>query len=196
MLNLNMPRYWLAHFSDAGTLGLFAAAAYLPMAGRQIIEAVAQASLPRLAALYSVDRLQEFRSLALRLVVLVSAAGGAAVVVAAVVGRVVLRLAYTPEYASHSNVLTYLTISWALRYPCAIISIALVAAHRFQWIPAILIPPIIGGLVGGWLLIPRYGIEGAAWADMVSSLIQLAVASAAARTFFHGHLSNIESESR
>ncbi len=196
MLNVNMPRYWLAHFGEAGTLGLFAAAAYLPMAGRHIIEAVAQAAVRRLAALYSVGRLQEFRSLVLRLVVLASAAGGAAVVVAAAVGRVVLSLAYTPEYASNSNVLTYLTMSWALRYPCAIISIALVSAHRFQWIPAILILPVIGGLVAGWVLIPRYGIEGAAWADMVSSLIQLAVTLVVARTFFHRHLSSIESESR
>ena len=173
MLNLNMPRYWLSHSHGEAALGIFAAAAYLPLGGRRVLEAIGQAATPRMARYWAEGEWGAYRKLLLQLLVIGFAALTAGLIVVAIFGAEILRLLYTEEYAAHATVFTWLMLSWGLRYPGSFLTSGIIAARRFRLVAWAHFPSLLAAVTFGALLIPRYGLIGAAWADMISASIQL-----------------------
>lgn len=91
---------------------------------------------------------------------------------------------YTEEYAAHAGVFLWLMASWGLRYPSAFLTGGLIAACRFRLIPWVFFPSLVAAVVCGALLIPRHGILGAAWADMISAIVQLVLTIMLGRGLF------------
>ncbi len=95
-LNTNIPRYFIEEYLGQRQLGIFAALAYLMVAGNMVIFALGESASPRLAKYYAAQNITAFRELLLKLVGLAALIGGAAIVVAQVVGKEVLTLLYRP----------------------------------------------------------------------------------------------------
>ena len=72
-LNLNMPRYFIHARLGERQLGIYSAMAYATVAMILVADSMGHCAIPRMSRLYAGGRLQEFRSLLLKLV----AAGGA-----------------------------------------------------------------------------------------------------------------------
>jgi O-antigen/teichoic acid export membrane protein len=172
-LMANVPRYAVEAEGGARALGYFAAIAYLVLAGNQPVMALWAAMSPRLAELFVADR-AAYRRLSRRALLLAAAVGTAIVGGALLFGAAILRLAYTPEYAAHADVLVWLSVVAGVGYVASALCCSITAARRFS--EQLVVAALTLGV--SWLaslfLVPRFGLVGAAWALLVATATQVA----------------------
>jgi O-antigen/teichoic acid export membrane protein len=177
MLNsfsVNIPRYVLERHEGEASLGIFAAIMYLLVAGRTVMAALAQSCVARLARFYANGNRKDFRSLLLRQLALAVVFGALGIVFAVTVGRPFLRVVYGPEYAEYTSVLLLAMFTSALNHLADVTGTALTAVRSLLVQPLVLGICVIIGIAASTLLIPRYGIVGAAWAVLLIGAFQLA----------------------
>lgn len=178
-LTLNMPRYFIAQKWGERELGIFAAMAYIIVAGTTVINALGQAATPRLAALFARRLYRRFFLLILQLAGVALALGVPGVVLAVRWGRPVLSLLYRPEYAERADVFAWLMAAGMVGYASNVMGYALTAARLFREgaVAAVAITALT--LLACVLLVPRFGLLGAAWATLGSSVAAFVLQSGA-----------------
>ncbi|RKR91335.1 O-antigen/teichoic acid export membrane protein [Micromonospora pisi] len=160
---VNLPRYLVGHQLGTAALGIFAAIGYVVLAANAVFAAVAQTMLPRMSQLYASNQVVALTRLINRLVLVTLLLGALAVGAAAILGRPALNLVYGAPYARHASVLTLLTVVAALSGAVFIVGTALSALHRFGNQFTASVATLLLTALAGALLIPRYGLDGAAW---------------------------------
>jgi O-antigen/teichoic acid export membrane protein len=173
-LSTNVPRYFIAERLGERELGLFAAMAYLMVAGNTIVGALGQAASPRLARDFAAGRVADFQARLARLLMLGVVGGGMAIATVAAAGRPILAALYTPDYARRADVFLWLTVAAAIGGLASFLGYAMTAARQF-WAQA----PIFAGVVAVAaaacaLLVPAQGLAGAAQACVIAAIVQLA----------------------
>ncbi|GGM85911.1 lipopolysaccharide biosynthesis protein [Dactylosporangium sucinum] len=163
-LTANVPRYVLQDDLGAAALGAFAAAGYLVLTGNVLCSAVAQTLLPRLTELRAAGAHARFEALVRHALIGVAVAGVLAVWAADLFGPRVLRAVYGPQYAGHGTTLTVLTVATALGAACFMLDAALSAVRRFAGQLAVNAAVLAVAVLAALVLVPRYGVTGAAWA--------------------------------
>ncbi len=172
-LNTNIPRYVMEGAWGERTLGLYAAMAYLIVAGTTVVSALGQSASPRLAQYYAAGNLPAFRRLLLRLVGIGAALGLAGVIVAAVAGKEILTLIYTPEYAENADVFVWIVVAAGIAFVASFLGYGMTAARYFKaQAPLFLFVVAVTTLASLWL-IPSNGMYGAVAALMASNAVQL-----------------------
>jgi O-antigen/teichoic acid export membrane protein/glycosyltransferase involved in cell wall biosynthesis len=172
-LNTNIPRYFIERHFGEWELGIFAAMAYLMVAGTTIIMALAQSASPRLAKYYASQDRAAFLYLFVRLLGVGTVLGLAGVLAAQIAGKWVLELLYQPEYAEHNDVFVLIAFAAALGYMSTFAGIGMTATRQFR------IQTVLFGLIAGitalasLALIPSHGLRGAAFVLIISNAVQL-----------------------
>ena len=169
----SIPRYFVEHYAGTAMLGIFAALTYLLVAGRTLIVALAQACVARLSRLYIQGLRLAFARLVAYQMALGLILGGLGILVSIVAGKLVLTLLYRPEYARYARVLVIVMIAAALNYLAEFSNGGLLAVRSIRVQPAILAVCCVAILILSALLVPRFGIVGAAWAVAITGAIQL-----------------------
>jgi O-antigen/teichoic acid export membrane protein len=166
-LNTNIPRYFIERLWGERELGIFAATAYLMIAGRTIVDALGQSASPRLAKYYAAGDIAAFRTLLLKLVGIGVLLGSAGVLVALVAGRQILTLLYRPEYAEHADLFLWLMLAAAIGYVDSFLGYGLTAARYFKIQPFIFGVSAVVTATLCVLLVPEHGVLGAALALVI-----------------------------
>ncbi len=163
-LNANIPRYFIEHYLGERQLGIFAAMAYLMVAGGMVVGALGQSATPRLAKYYAAGNAVAFRNLVMKMVGIGVLLGAAGVLIAALAGRELLTLLYTSEYAQQAGVFFWLMVAGGIGYVGSFLGYGVTATRAFSKfiIPYGTVTAIALGLSA--LLIPAFGLIGAAWA--------------------------------
>lgn len=168
--NLNLPRYFIAHYLDVTALGYYAAAAYLLVLTDLIVRSARQTALPRLAKLYSQDRTADFCRLTGRLMLLGAGCTLPLLALAWIDGEMVLAWLYGAEYRDAAEVFFWLMIAnflWQSSIP-----IAALWAVRCYWLELqIHFLTTVVAASAGWVLVPRLGLVGAAWSMIAARII-------------------------
>jgi O-antigen/teichoic acid export membrane protein len=172
-LMTNIPSYFLQRFAGDRALGIFAAMAYLIVAGTTVTSALGQAASPRLAKQYAANEERQFHVLLLRLAIIGALLGAAGVLTAVIGGRLLLTLFYQPEYAAYNDVFILLMIGGGISYVASLSGYAITAARYFKLQPVIFTLGVASTLILCFLLIPSQGIRGAAWVSVMVGVIQL-----------------------
>lgn len=175
-LNTNLPRYFLERYWGAYELGIFAAMVYLFVAGGTIVNALGQSASPRLAKYYAGGEIQQFRRLLVRLVGIGLLLGVGALIVVLAGGRQILTILYQAEYAGFVEVLVWLTVAYTLTYAASFLGIGMTAARYFRVQPLIFGLITLFGLIFSYLLIPEYGMIGAALVAIGTAALQFVLA--------------------
>jgi len=170
-LNSNVPRYFIQHDWGEHELGIFAALFYLISGAATGVHAICNAVSPRLARLFQENDFDGFTQLITKLVVLFVAGGALAVLGARLFGSFVLGRLYTEEYAGAVDVLVLLTVGFVLGSVVSILGFGLTAARSFRSQVPLISAALGATTVGCALLIPRYGLMGAASAMLVSDVV-------------------------
>ena len=172
-LNANMPRYFIQQYLGVRELGVFAAMAYLLVAGSAFVNSIGQTISPRLARHWADDDLRQFRSLLVRLAGGVALLGAVGVIAAWIAGSPMLRWIYGNEFADRSDVLVLIMVAAAVSYLASAVGYGMMAARliRIQSIQFICVT--VAGFLGCWILIPRFGLLGAAYGMGMSFLVQV-----------------------
>lgn len=170
-LTANVPRYALQDRLGAAALGAFAAAGYLVLTGNVLVSAVAQPLLPRLVELRAAGARARFAALVRHALIGVAVAGVLAVWAAELFGASVLRTVYGEEYAEDAGTLTVLTVATAVAATCFVLDAALSAVRRFTGQLAVNAAVLVAAVLAALVLVPRYGIIGAAWATAAAAAV-------------------------
>ncbi|HAZ49443.1 MAG TPA: polysaccharide biosynthesis protein [Cyanobacteria bacterium UBA11369] len=171
-LNGNIPQYFIEHYWGEGELGVFAAIAYLMVAGNMVVNALGQSASPRLAKYYAAGNRSAFRSLLVKLVVIGAILGGAAILVALVAGREILTLLYRPEYAQQKDLFVWLMVAAGIGYISSFLGYGMTAARYFRiQIPLFAAATGTAAIACLWL-IPIMGSLGAAIALILAAIVQ------------------------
>ncbi|MGY2895362.1 lipopolysaccharide biosynthesis protein [Deinococcus sp. UYEF24] len=172
-LNASLPRYFLGRERGLDAVGLFTAMSYVTVAGSMVITALGQAATTPLARLAEGLDLNPFRALLGRLLLFGTGLGVLGVVGAALLGRPLLGGLYGAGYAQDVPVFTLLMGAAGLSYVASFAGFGMTALRQFRaQIPLFTVTSGVL-LVACWLLIPTYGLMGAAWATLLSAVVQL-----------------------
>ena len=171
-LNVNIPRYVIQHYAGERSLGIFAAVAYVMVAGTTVVSALGQSASPRLAQHYARGDVAAFRHLMGRLVLIGAGLGAAGVLVATLFGRQILSTLFRPEYANATNVLIWMMTAAAISYVASFFGYGLTAARRFRASTDVL-AVTVSTTAAALMLVPGQGLAGAAWAVVVGAVVQL-----------------------
>ena len=176
-LNTNVPRYFIEAELGQRELGVFAALAYLIVAGGTVVSAIGQAVSPRLSQYHAQGERDAFRGMIKRLMVFGLGLGVLGAIVAALTGSEILSLLYTDEYSEYVDILVVLALAAGITFAAAFAGYGMTATRRFRvQVPLFLTVGLVG-FSSAWLLIPRFGLIGAAYVLCLTALAQLAGAT-------------------
>ncbi len=173
-LSTAIPRYFVERMLGAESLGIFAAIAYIQVAGTTVISALAAAANPRLAQHYAHGDTHAFRSLLRKLIAIALALGGAGALVAWLIGDWILTLIYRPEYGAHNHIFVLVMIAAGIGYVGWFVGDAMTAVRRLRAQALLFLAMTIATIGACAWLIPLFGLTGAALATMVTSVVHAA----------------------
>jgi O-antigen/teichoic acid export membrane protein len=172
-LNDSIPRYIIARYLGEQQLGIFAAMAYLMVAGNMVVLALGQSASPRLAKYYATGDRKAFSTLLVKLAGIGAVLGGVAVLVALIGGRELLTLLYKPEFAQQADLFVWLMVAAGIGYVASFLGYGMTAARYFR-IQIPLFASATGmSAVTCLCLIPTRGLQAAAIALVLSAIVQI-----------------------
>ena len=168
----NLPRYAVEHVLGRYELGVFGALAYFLQVGQMVITSLGQTVQPRLAKVYSEGSRTRFRTLVVKLLLIALVLGSAGVGGAALLGKPIVTLIYSAEYAKHLSVLVVLMVAGVGVYFNFLAKEVVIATRLFR--PQV---PIAAASVASmgffcFLWVEPYGLLGAAWAWVSATAIE------------------------
>lgn len=162
-LNTSIPRYFVeARLGERG-LGVFASMAYFTVVSSMLVGAIGQSASPRLASYFAGRRLDDFRSLVLKLLGIITLVGVAAIVVAFVAGGAILTALYGADFASRTDVFVWLMVAQLFALWGNVLGHAITATRQFQRFTVPYLMTTVVATASSALLIPPFGLLGAAW---------------------------------
>jgi O-antigen/teichoic acid export membrane protein len=167
-LNVNIPRYAIQWQLGVQDLGLFAALSSLLTASQMVSGALGQSATPRMARLARARDAAGFRRVLGRQLLFGTVLGLAGVGAAAAVGRPVVTLLFTAEYAARQDVLLVVAAAAAVATWASYLGYAMTALRVFRPQVPVFVTVTLATIAASVLLVPRSGILGAAWVLVVS----------------------------
>jgi O-antigen/teichoic acid export membrane protein len=175
--NANIPRYFIERYLGEQELGIFAALAYLMVAGGMVVNALGESASPRLAKYYAEGDLVAFRTLLLKLLGIAALMGGIGILVAIIGGRSILTLLYKPEYGEQTTLFIWLMVTAGINYISSFLGYGMTAARYFRiQMPLFITVASISAFACLWLL-PKLGLLGAAIALLLGATVQALISS-------------------
>jgi O-antigen/teichoic acid export membrane protein len=176
-LNSNINRYVIAAYCGEAEVGYFGSISYGTVALSMIFAAMSDALLPKMVEYFQTRPLYIWRLAAKAALVIVSLSL-LGLLVSLFAGRFVLRVLFSAEHAAYVKVLWILMAGSAVVGVASVLGYAGTACRAF--IPGVFAWAIVGCItfLGGIILVPRYGIVGAAIASIISNLAALIIATA------------------
>lgn len=169
-LNSNVPRYFIEELVDRKQLGYFSAIAYFLIAAQLFVGALGRAASPRLAILYR-ENIGRYVRLLVLLIAMGAAMGVIGITVASLAGDWFLSVFYTEEYAQASHIFVLLMVAGAAMFVNNFLGVGISAARFFRVQTATYLLVVLTTLASCALLIPRYGLDGAAYAAIISATV-------------------------
>jgi O-antigen/teichoic acid export membrane protein len=172
-LNLNIPRYFVERYLGERELGIFAAMAYIMVAGVMVVTALGQAATPRLSKYYAEQNGAEFGALLLRLVGIGALLGIVGTLVSSVAGQEILTFLYGPEYAKYPDVFLLLMGAAGVYYVASFLGYGMTAARYFRAQAPLFTFIVCVSVIACLWLVPAAGLKGAAAALLIAAAVQL-----------------------
>jgi O-antigen/teichoic acid export membrane protein len=186
-LNGNIPRYFIEKYLGERELGIFAAIAYLMVAGSMVALALGESANPKLAKYYASGNTKAFYKLLLKLLGIGALLSGMAILIAVISGKQILTILYNIEYAQYSDLLAWLMVAAGISYICTFLNCGMMAARYFHiQIPLFTLVATTSTIGCLWLL-PSMGLKGAAIALLLSAVVQMTTSSGVIIYAFHRH---------
>jgi O-antigen/teichoic acid export membrane protein len=171
-LNANIPRYALQYFFNEESVGYFSSIAFIMTTGSTVINAMAHSAIPSLAKNY-IENLSAYFRLLIKLIAFGLVIGFLAIIVSIFFGEIILQYLYTKEYKEYNNVFIVIMIASAIWYVTGFISSALTATTLFSVQVPIYIITLLATCSTSLILIPKFGLIGAALTVCIGNIIRL-----------------------
>lgn len=172
-LNTSVPRYFLEAYWGDRALGLYAGMAYVAVATGMLVNSVGQTVSPRLAREWATGALGPFNRLLLRFTLFAVAWGLLGIALSWFIGGRVLALLYGEQFSDESGLFVWVMSVAAVSHLASVTGFGMTAARiiKSQSVQFAFVATM--GVVAAYLLIPRFGIQGAVWSLGFSVITQL-----------------------
>lgn len=174
-LNINVPRYFLEKHVGEMELGIYAAISYFMVIGNVIIFSLGQASTTRLTKYYLANDFSGYVRSMLNLIYIALCLGVVGILISWVFGKQILSIVYNQEYSSFSKLFVLMMVASLISYISSSIGYAITAARYFKIQIPISLTVLLINLVASFILIPKLGMQGAAWAIIYSMISQMLI---------------------
>ncbi|MFD1607117.1 oligosaccharide flippase family protein [Oceanobacillus luteolus] len=171
-LNTNLPRIFVDKFYGEEMLGYFASIAYLLVVGNTFVQSVGQAASPRLAKLYKNRQFDKFKKIMLFLMLIGLKIGLFAIIISIVLGELILEIIYDSSYADYNHILVLVMVASTFTFLSSFLGYNITAMRLFKVQPIIGLVSLIITLVSSLILIPTYGLVGAAYTLIIGGIAQ------------------------
>lgn len=165
----SIPRLVMDHYLDRKLIGYYVAISSLLVFGNLITVAIGQAVGPRMARYYQ-ESIRNYISLVIRFALMSLGVGALGILLSFLVGRPVLALLFTPEYAEHVGLLHAIMGAGLFLFLFSAVNTPLNAARCFKIQVPLHGMIVVVCFVSSILLVPRFGLHGAAYAVGISYL--------------------------
>lgn len=172
-LSVNLPYYLLALFSSVEEIGRFAALAVILTVTSTMGAPVSQILAPQFARLFATNEKQKFVRLLVLSELSIALLWAIGMVVVFLFGSQVMSAVYATDFSSNRNTIVWLAVAGGLRLCASFVGITITVGR-------VLYPQIVTNAldilvlaITGLILIPDFGITGAAIATAVASLNHL-----------------------
>jgi O-antigen/teichoic acid export membrane protein len=177
-LNGNLPRYVIAERFGEADLGVFAAMAYLAVAGGMLINVLGQAASPRLARAATGGDRRTYVGLLSRMLLVCALLGLLGLAVSSLLHREIMGVLYGAAFTGDSSLLVWVMVAAGMTYLTSCLGFGLTALRLFKVAPPIYALACGVNLAMCLLLVPILGLLGVilAWAGslMINALLNLA----------------------
>ncbi|MBA7493327.1 hypothetical protein ES702_03885 [subsurface metagenome] len=160
-LQASIPKVVLESYHGEVALGYFGPILYPISLGMVIVNAMGQSALPRLAKYY-VNNLASYRRLMTKLLLMVSCIGLMVTVAVVLFGKLILIILYKTDYANYHSEFIILAIGGTAGFVASFCGYGLVAARLFKLKLFVGMVSFLAVTILAFLLIPSYGLRGAA----------------------------------
>ncbi|MGY0578925.1 MAG: lipopolysaccharide biosynthesis protein [Paraglaciecola chathamensis] len=167
-----LPNFFLNQQMGVESAGYFASISYFLVAGGIIVNSLSQVLTPKLAIYYQRREQKAFSRLLRQLCLIGLLLGLFGVGIAWILGGFFLELFYTPYIAQFHGVLTLLMLAAGVRYIYIFVGTALASIQSFAVQTKIYACGLSAMALSCYLLIPEYGLYGAAYAMLIATLLE------------------------
>ena len=173
-LNVNIPRYLLAHVLGQAELGIFASLAYLLVVVSLVINALGQAAVTRLSRSFARGDIRHFRNVLAKLLVFAVVVLLFGIPAAQSVARPLLTAIYRPEYGQHVTLFVIMVAIAGVSAIASFLGYGMTAARCFRMQVPVMAAMTASTVLFAFILIPRFGGRGAAYALLIGAGVQVA----------------------
>jgi O-antigen/teichoic acid export membrane protein len=170
-LSAQVPRYAIELFSGEHELGIFAAITALGYIASMMTLALSRSALPRLSRFYAEGKNKAFIHLILKLMGIGAVLGVLGMFGSVLFGKPFLIIIYTKEYGAYTNVLILTMANIGAIAAFTFLGSGLAAAKRFTIQTVIHTVKLISIVITCLILVPKWGIMGAAWATLIGTFV-------------------------
>ncbi len=172
-LNASVPRFFIQHETGEGELGIFAALSYIVVAGNTIVMALVLAASPRLARLWADGDSKSFVRLLARLLTGTAIGTLLATIVALYLSEPAIRLVYGNAYAGDHRILVWLVVGAGVSCLASFVGCGITSQRAFAVQLPLTLLTVVTSVVSCWILVPQFGLFGAAYSVVISATVQL-----------------------
>lgn len=172
----NIPKYFLESFVSISSVGYYTSIVYIIQLGQMLITAINQTVISNLSTAFFNNN-NYYVILKNKLVRLNGLIGILMIIGGFLFGEQLLVLLYGPSYIGTQNILTIILIAGFFWYVASAVHIAISATRQFKKRLYTLILNIIITFILAYLLIPTFGIWGAAVTLLSNYIIKLIISS-------------------
>lgn len=169
-LSPNIPRYVLEQRAGADQLGIFSAMAYFIIVGTVVVSAVGQSLVPILARHHANGAHRQFYALTGKALLFAFSIGACGVILTLAVGGVVLEIVYGKAFGLHADLFPLFALAATVSYVGNILGYVISAAKIFTLQAPAFFVSVLVSLAASYTLIPAYGVRGAAYTLILTSL--------------------------
>lgn len=172
-LSLNFPRIVIERAVSLEALGVFSSIVYLNLILGRFVLSMGQALLPRLSRLYTDSKIKDYLRLFSAFITLLVLFSFALILISVLIGEEILTLVYGIEYQGYNYLLVLTMVYGLFYYLCVAFEIGLNSVGAFKSQVPVVSINITLIIILSVILIPMYGLTGAAYTLIFSSVIQL-----------------------
>ncbi len=170
-LYAGIPRYFTDKYLGSAQLGYFGSLAYIIALFRIAISAMSVSAVPRLARYY-IENIRGYFKLLGKMVVAAAFLGLTGVILGLLLGSRFISIIYTSDYAQYKTLFLWLLTAGGVQYVSTMVCVGLTSARLFKIQVPLSAMVMLVTLLASWLLIPRFGVVGGAWAMLIGSSAQ------------------------
>jgi O-antigen/teichoic acid export membrane protein len=167
----SIDRYFLQHYSTAADVGLYSIGCSIGMVMYLAIGAFRMAWIPQKFAIAKQSKQSDAEHQFARILTYYLIVLGFGGVILSVFAREVLLVLTTPKFYGAYTVVPLITLSGILFGARMVTNIGIPVRNKTKFLPPIIIGSAMVNMALNYVLIPPYGMMGAAWATVISYLV-------------------------